>query len=166
MTTSQASLRGARLDHDGVVDLLGARHQCVLSFLGGDGWPRGVVLSYLWRDGRFWLTAVAGRAHVVGMQSDPRVTVTVERHDAGRQMLAQRGRAVFHGDREVRARFYEEFAARHAPDTTAAFAAQLDTPDRVVVEIAPVGVPTTHDSRRLAGDGRGSRDLRADRRPR
>jgi hypothetical protein len=152
--TSAGSLRGARLDGAATAALLTGERQCVLSFLGEDGWPRAVVLSYLWSGGSFWVTAIEGRAHVRGLRRDPRVTVTVERHADGRQMLAQRGRAVFCTDNDERNVFFARFAAHHAPGTAAAFRAHLDTPDRVVIEIKPVGRPVTHDSRRL--DGRGA----------
>lgn len=156
MTNAQGSLRGARLDEADARELLASERQCVLSYLDDDGWPRGVVLSYLFREGRFWVTAIAARSHAKGMRRDRRVTVTVERHDGCRQMLAQRGRALFHDDPATKREFYRRFALLHAPDTASRYRAFLDTPGRVVVEIEPVGPPTTHDSRRLPGDGRGS----------
>lgn len=154
--TSAGSLRAARLDVAATTALLTGERQCVLSFLGEDGWPRAVVLSYLWSSGSFWVTSVEGRAHVRGMRRDPRVTVTVERHIDGRQMLAQRGQAVICDDAAARTSFFVRFASHHAPGTAAAFRAHLDTPKRVVIEIKPVGRAITHDSRRLAGDGRGT----------
>jgi Pyridoxamine 5'-phosphate oxidase len=154
--TSAGSLRGARLDVAATTALLTGERQCVLSFVDEDGWPRAVVLSYLWSSGSFWVTAIEGRAHVRGMRRDPRVTVTVERHVDGRQMLAQRGQAAFCDNDGARASFFTRFAGLHAPGTAAAFRAHLDTPERAVIEIKPVGRPVTHDSRRLAGDGRGT----------
>ncbi len=154
--TSSGSLRAARLDLAATTALLDGERQCVLSFLGADGWPCAVVLSYLWSNGSFWVTAIEGRAHVRSMRRDPRVTVTVERHVDGRQMLSQRGHALFRDDVAVRAAFFTRFASHHAPDTATAFRAHLDSPERVVIEIKPAGRPVTHDSRRLAGDGRGT----------
>jgi hypothetical protein len=156
MPTSAGSLRAARLDAAATTALLASERQCVLSFLAEDGWPRAVVLSYLWTSGSFWVTSIEGRAHVRDMRRDPRVTVTVERHVDSRQMLAQRGLAVFCDDAATRAAFFTRFAGHHAPSTAAAFHAHLDCPTRVVIEIKPVGQPVTHDSRRLAGDGRGT----------
>jgi general stress protein 26 len=156
--TSSGSLRGATLTPEALHELLDAQQQCVVSFHDANGWPRGVVLSFLYARDRFWLSAVNGRTHVEGLRSDPRLTVVVNNlgTDApGRQMLAQRGQAVLHTDRETLDWFYPLFAARLVPDSPAPFVAHLDTPNRVVIEVVPEGRPLTHDSRRLDGDGRG-----------
>jgi hypothetical protein len=70
-------------------------------------------------------------------------------------MLAQRGIATLHTDRRTLDWFFPCFAMRHEPDSAESFARHLDTSGRVVIEVVPVGTPTSHDSRRLAGDGRG-----------
>lgn len=154
--SSQGALQGARLSEHDLALLLDSQRQCVLTFLDAAGWPRAVVLSYLHHGGRFWLTAVEQRGHVRAVRADPRVSVVVERHDDGRQMCAQRGRAIVHEDPGTKSWFYPAFAAVHAPATAATFAHHLDTPGRVVIEIDPVGSPVTHDSRKLPGDGRGT----------
>ena len=156
--TSAGSLSGAHLSPDDLAVLLDAQKQCVVSFHDQHGWPRGVVLSFLFARDRFWLSAVDGRAHVEGLRADPRLTVVVNElgtGTAGRQMIAQRGNAILHKDRPTLEWFYPLFAARLVPDAPEPFARHLDTPNRVVIEVVPEGRPLTHDSRRLPGDGRG-----------
>ena len=157
--SAAGSLRDARLSTEDQAALLSAQIQCVLSFHDPAGWPRAVVLTYIYVRERFWLTAVSGRPHVEGLRADPRVTVVVSNLGtsiSGRQMLAQRGTATLHTDRPTLDWFFPRFAQRHEPQTPASFARHLDTPNRVVIEVTPVGRPTSHDSRRLSGDGRGA----------
>ena len=156
--TSQGSLRGADLGPDELSALLDAQTQCVVSFHDQHGWPRGVVLSYLFTEGRYWLSAVEGRAHVDGLRNDPRMTIVINERgtdSVGRQMIAQRGRAVVHTDRATLEWFYPLFAQRLVPADPGPFLQHLDTPNRVVIEVVPEGRAISHDSRRLAGDGRG-----------
>jgi Pyridoxamine 5'-phosphate oxidase len=158
--TSAGSLRGASLAPEDLSALLEAQTQCVVSFHDQAGWPRGVVLSFLFADERYWLSAVSGRLHVEGMRNDPRVTVVVNdlgTGSVGRQMIAQRGRAIVHTDRPTLEWFYPRFAARLMPAAPEPFITHLDTPNRVVIEVVPEGRPVSHDSRQLAGDGRGGK---------
>ena len=37
----------------------------------------GVIMSYVWRHGRFWLTATSQRARIFAIRRDPRVAITV-----------------------------------------------------------------------------------------
>ena len=42
-----------------------------------EGWPVGVVMSYVFRDGSFWLTASGQRLRVAAVSRDPRVAIAV-----------------------------------------------------------------------------------------
>ncbi|MBH0119962.1 pyridoxamine 5'-phosphate oxidase family protein [Rhodococcus sp. CX] len=138
--------------------LLDAQRECTFAFATKDGWPAGVVMSYLYRDGAFWLTAAAGRAHVLAAQRDPRVTLVVSNAGTdlpGRRMLAVRGHVAVHTDAETKQWFYPAFAQRHAPGHPEAFRQLLDSPNRVVLEVRPVRIAVSHDSTKMPGDGRG-----------
>ena len=157
MVSTNGSLRGARLSDEDAAELVETALYCVLSFTDGTGWPRAVVVSYLPHDGRFWFTAMAGRRHVEGPRAEPRVSIVIDNRGtnlSGRRMISQRGRAVVHEDRSTVDWFYPAFAVRHEPADPEPYARHLDVPGRVVVEIEPVGRPTTYDSRRLVGDPR------------
>jgi len=157
MVTTNGSLAGAKLAPADLAELIEAQLYCTLSFIGADGWPRAVVVSYLPWDGAFWFSAIAGRRHIEGPRADPRVSVVVDNRGTaltGRRMVSQRGRAVLHSERSTVEWFYAAFAARHEPADPRPYAAHLNVPQRVVVQVVPVGRPTSYDSRRLTDDPR------------
>ena len=150
-------LRTLRLDAEDRGELLDAQGECTFVFSRG-GWPSGVVMSFIYAEGRFWLTAVTGRAHADALAADPRVTVVVSNRGTdlpGRRMVAVRGVAVVHTDEQTKRWFLPRFAAKHAPGDPDAFVRLLDSPKRLVIEVHPIEVTASHDSRKLAGDGRG-----------
>lgn len=151
-------LSGARLAGRARAELFATQTECVLSFLQ-DGVPTAVVLSYqVDEDDHFWFTTVEGRRQVRGIESDPRVAVVVSGAGTGlpgRRMVALRGRARVHRDRDVVMDRVRRLAPRLAPGDTDAFVRLLDSPGRLVIEVVPTGVTASHDSTRLAGDGRG-----------
>lgn len=153
-------LSSLRLDGEGLGELLESQTECTFTFATADGWPAGVVMSFLHRDGTFWLTAADGRAHVRAARRDPRVTLVVSNSGTdlpGRRMLAVRGHATVHDDEATKSWFYPEFARRLAPTDPEAFRRLLDSPNRVVLRVQTVRVAVSHDSTRMPGDGRGGR---------
>jgi len=151
-------LRTLRLDEQGREELLGVATECTFVFAGADGWPSGVVMSFLYAEGVFWLTATSTRAHARAVADDPRVTVVVTSAGtslAGRRMVAVRGVAEVLDDAETKAWFLPRFAAKLAPADPDAFVRLLDSEKRVVFRVRPVGIAASHDSRKMPGDGRG-----------
>lgn len=153
-------LSQARLDVTGQHELWDAQTESVLTFLQ-DGLPTAVVMSYqVDEQGHFWFATVEGRRQVRGVDSDPRVAVVVSNTGTdlpGRRMVALRGEARVHRDRDVVLPTIRRLAPRLAPDDPDAFVRLLDSPHRVVIEVVPTRVTASHDSTRLAGDGRGGR---------
>jgi general stress protein 26 len=151
-------LRGTSLSSADQDELLTAQTECTVAYSSREGWPAAVVMSFLRRDGRFWLTAVAGRDHLESLRADPRLTLVVDNRGTGlpgRRMLAVQGAAVVHEDRATKDWFYPAFAERMAAGDPAAFVRLLDSPRRAVLEVTPTGRQKSHDSRRIAGNGRG-----------
>lgn len=151
-------LRSLRLDDEGRAELFDAATECTFVFGGPDGWPSGVIMSFLYADGAFWLTATASRPQAKALATEPRVTLVVTSMGTtlpGRRMVAVRGRARVHDDADTKAWFLPRFAARLAPADPEAFVRLLDSPKRVVFEVEPVAIAASHDSRRMPGDGRG-----------
>lgn len=153
------NLASARLGLAEQHQLWEAQTECVLSFLQ-DGLPTAVVMSFqVDDDGHFWFATVEGRRQVRGVDSDPRVAVAVSSTGSdlpGRRMVALRGEARVHRDRDVVMDRVRRLAPRLAPEDPDAFVRLLDSPNRVVIEVVPTRVTASHDSTRLAGDGRGS----------
>ncbi len=151
-------LRGTHLARTEQGDLYEAQTECTVSYLSREGWPKAVVMSFLRRDERFWLTAVGGRDHLESLRVDPRLTIVVDNRGTGlpgRRMVAVQGTVVVHEDRATKDWFYPAFAGRMAADDPAAFVRLLDSPRRAVLEVTPTGKQVSHDSRRIAGNGRG-----------
>lgn len=154
-------LASARLGHERRSQLWQAQTEAVLGFVHEE-WPTSVVMSYMVDEaGHFWFATVEGRRQVAGIDADPRVSVVVSNTGTsipGRVMIALRGRATVHRQRDRVLPVIEALAPRLAPEDPAAFVQLLDSPKRVVIQVEPTAVTASHDSARLAGDGRGGRE--------
>jgi nitroimidazol reductase NimA-like FMN-containing flavoprotein (pyridoxamine 5'-phosphate oxidase superfamily) len=136
-------VRSYNLDDDTLEQLL--HEQTELNFMWGtkDHWPVGVFMSFVWRDGSFWVTLTTQRARMRAIERDPRVSVAVSSAGTslGRQKSATaKGRVIIHDDDETRAWFYPALASRVMPDIAPvrrAFVALLDSEHRVVLEVVP-----------------------------
>lgn len=155
-TKNLEKLQGTHLDPDAREQLLLSQTEATFVFADEEGWPRGIIMSYIWARDRFWFTAVEGRRHVVSADRDGRVAVVVtSKGEPARMMASFRGRCTVHRDRETIDWFLDEFTHRLQPQGPGPWRTLLDSPQRVVFEVEPVGRPTTHDQRKLPGNGRG-----------
>jgi general stress protein 26 len=123
--------------------LLDAQTECTFMWTTDSGAPVGVIMNFLERDGRFWLTCTRRRKRVAAVEARPRVAMAVTSRgtDIGvSQAVTYQGTAIVHDSDDVKAWFYAALAARVRPDSAeqqAAFVHHLDTPGRVVIEIVP-----------------------------
>jgi general stress protein 26 len=150
------SMREARLEAADRLELLATQRECTFVFAGQDGWPAGVVMNFLHEDDRLWLTAVEGRAQVVALATEPRVSVVVSSAGTalqGRRMVALRGVATVHRDRQVLDHWLDVFAGRWRTEGVAELRRLLDSPNRVVIEVADLRVAVSHDHRRVRTRG-------------
>jgi general stress protein 26 len=123
--------------------LLNTHRECVFNWATRDGWPVGVIMSYYWANGRFWLTAGGNRHRIEAVRRDPRVSVVVT--STGTELgpgktVTVKGRAIIHEDRETKEWFYPAFANHlnpTSPEAAKRFAEMLDSPLRVVIEVVP-----------------------------
>ena len=143
MSENYEDVRSYNLDDDVLERLLD--EQTELNFMWGtkDHWPVGVFMSFVWQDGRFWLTSATQRARISAIERDPRVSVAVSSvgTSLGRQKSATaKGRVYIHDDDDTKAWFYPALAKRVMPNIPAiqrAFVALLDSENRVVLEVVP-----------------------------
>lgn len=122
--------------------LLTAQNECVFIWRMKDGWPLGVVMSYLWRDGKLWLTASKQRPRIRSIERDDRVSVAVSSAGTGMPpaTVTIRGRCSIFSDPETKGWFYPALAAALIPNNAklqADFVAMLDSPRRVVLRVTP-----------------------------
>ncbi|KAB1640581.1 pyridoxamine 5'-phosphate oxidase family protein [Gulosibacter chungangensis] len=151
-------LSQARLDTASQQELLDAQTECTLIFSGDDGEPSGTVLSFAVNEGTFLFTSVRGRAQVRGIERNPEVSIVISNAGTdlpGRRMLSLRGTARIHNDPDSIEPMLQILAERLAPDGQDAFLTLLRSPKRVVIEVTPSRVVASHNSLRMAGDGRG-----------
>jgi nitroimidazol reductase NimA-like FMN-containing flavoprotein (pyridoxamine 5'-phosphate oxidase superfamily) len=130
------------LDPDDEERLLLAHNECTFIWANREGWPVGVIMSYVWRKGRFWLTASSQRARISAVRRDPRVCVVVTSTGSPiprNKAITWKGRCTVHEDPETKAWFYPELARALQPDEARAaqFVRYLDSPRRVVLEVEP-----------------------------
>ena len=125
--------------------LLAKQTEGVFMWTNSDGDAVGVIMNFVHRDGRFWLTGSGQRKRFAALRRRPRASIAVSSRgtDIGiSQSVTYKGAVVLHDDEETKAWFYPALAARVRPESAAqqaAFVAHLDSPNRLVIELVPDG---------------------------
>ena len=151
-----------QLNADDQETLLLGQRECVFNWCTRDEWPMGVIMSYIWRKERIWLTAGVHRHRISAVKRNPKVSVVVT--STGTQQgpgktVTIKGTCIVHESREIKDWFYPEFAAALNPDKDAAkaFEDMLDSPLRVVLEIVPTKF-ITYDGAKMFAHSAGKLD--------
>jgi hypothetical protein len=119
--------------------LVGEGGLCVFSWTTTEGHPVGVLVSYVFRDGRFWTTAPNRRKRVSALSARPASSIVVTR-DATTATF--KGDSIIHGPgdpgwRVLKDWFYGAMSgtARNPDDLAARTMHRLlDSPNRVIIE--------------------------------
>lgn len=133
------------LDDRAEEELLARQAECTFIWSNKQGHPVGVVMNYVFRDGRFWLTSSGQRQRIAAVRRDPRVSIAISSLGSGiatRKSVTYKGSCVVHEDARTKAWFYPALAAvvrPRDPGAQAAFVRHLDSPRRVVLEVIPEG---------------------------
>jgi len=131
------------LDPDDEEALLLAHNECTFIWANKEGWPVGVIMSYVWVDGKFWLTATSQRARIHAVRRDPRVCIVVTSTGSPiprNKAITWKGTCTIHDDAATKEWFYPALAkALRSGDEAmqAQFVKFLDSPRRVVLEVEP-----------------------------
>jgi len=131
------------LDDDVEAEMLDAQNECTFIWSNKEGWPVGVIMSYVYRGGRFWLTASSQRARISAVKRDPRVCIVVTSTGskmARNKTVTYKGTCTVHDDQETKDWFYPALAAAIRRDDIKGqevFAEFLDSPRRVILEVEP-----------------------------
>lgn len=146
---------GFTLDDSRMQELLASQNECSFVWSTKDGWPVGVIMSYVWRDGRIWLTSSRQRKRISAIRRDDRVSVIISglgtAIGAGKTVTFK-GHVRLHDDAETKQWFYPALAAAIFPGNVRRqqnFSHFLDSPGRVILEVTPVGT-ISHDIDKLA----------------
>ncbi|MEQ8718410.1 MAG: pyridoxamine 5'-phosphate oxidase family protein [Acidimicrobiales bacterium] len=126
-------------------EMIAKQTECTLTWNNREGHPLAVIMSYLERDGHFWLSATRSRKRVPALKRDPRssLVITSVGTDMGpKKTITYKGRVIIHDDdADIKGWFYPAFAERLHGERGQAkmnqFVEFLDTPERVIIEFVP-----------------------------
>ena len=102
--------------------LIAAQTECTFMWATREGWPLGVIMSYLARDDHFWLTTTTNRGRVAAIRRDPRVAIVIT--STGTPLghgktVTYRGTCAVHDDEQTKGWFYPALGVRRFPDDDA-----------------------------------------------
>jgi general stress protein 26 len=124
-------------------ELVHTQRECTFMWTNKAGEAFGVIMSYLPKDGKLWLTAAERRARISAIRRFPRASVCINSTGTALgtgKTVTYKGTCTVHDSREVKDWFYPEFSDYLRPDNpeaARAFQAFLDSPARVVIEFEP-----------------------------
>lgn len=129
-----------RLDDDALQQMLESGGECVFNWTTRDGYPVGVVVAFLFRDGKFWTTCAEKRKRVPALRARPQSAIVI--NQPGRRTATFKGESVVHapgdpGFDDIKAWFYPTLsgsAANPEDEYRQAFAKFLDSEHRVIIE--------------------------------
>lgn len=132
-------LTAMQLDDDALGALVKPGGECIFNWTNAQGYPVGVVVAYVWRDGKFWTTCAERRKRVPALRSRPQSGIVINR---GGKTASYKGDSIIHanGDPdfdEVKSWFYPTLSGfQAAPDDPyrRSFNTFLDSPHRVIIE--------------------------------
>lgn len=129
------------LSEDREATLLDKQTECTFMWTNAQGEPVGVIMNYIWRKSRIWLTATRQRKRIAAIEARPRVSIAISSRGTNigvSQSITFKGTAVIHDDEATKQWMYQELASavRPDPDQAAAFAEHLaNSPGRIVIEV-------------------------------
>lgn len=132
-------LTGMQLSAEELAELIGGGGECIFNWTTKEGYPVGVVVAYIYRDGKFWTTCAERRKRVPALRKRPQSGIVINQ---GGRTASFRGDSVVHanGDpdfNELKSWFYATLSGvASSPDDAYrhAFAKFLDSPHRVIIE--------------------------------
>lgn len=154
------NVRGYTLEDDDQEALILAQNECTFMWSTREGWPVGVIMSYVWDQGCFWLSVSSLRVRVQAVERDPRVSISITSkgadHPAGRS-LTLKGTCEVLSDEATINWFLPKLAQRLRPGDAEAqrlFVQLNNTPNRRVLKVTPL--------KRIGYDGQKMRKATAD----
>lgn len=132
-------LTGMQLTEEELAQLVSGGGECIFNWTTRDGYPVGVVVAYVYRDGKFWTTCAERRKRVPALRARPQSAIVI---NTGGRTATFKGDSIVHapGDEgfdELKTWFYAALARTDQPDADEyrhSFAKFLDSPHRVIVE--------------------------------
>ena len=128
-----------RLDDESLQQLLDAGGECVFNWTTREGYPVGVVVAFVYRDGKFFTTCAERRKRVPALRARPQSGLII---NSGGKTASFKGDSVVHapgdpGFGELKAWFYPTLSRLDQDPEDPyrqSFAKFLDSPHRVIIE--------------------------------
>jgi hypothetical protein len=132
-------LTSMRLDDDALGSLLAAGGECVFNWTTQDGYPVGVVVAFVYHEGKFFTTCAERRKRVPALRARPQSGIVI--NSAGKTATFK-GDSIVHapgdpGFDDLKGWFYRALSRLDAKPDDAyrqSFAKFLDSPHRVIIE--------------------------------
>lgn len=127
-----------RLSDDDLTRLVGGGGECIFNWTTRDGFPVGVVVAYVYRDGVFWTTCAEHRKRVPALKARPQSAIVVNKDG---RTASFKGLSTVHSHddpdwEEVSSWFYDSLSgtgARGSDASARSFRSLLDSPNRVII---------------------------------
>jgi hypothetical protein len=132
-------LTGMQLAEDALAELVASTGECIFNWTTKDGYPVGVVVAYIYKDGKFFTTCAERRKRVPALRARPQSAIVI---NAGGRTASFKGESIVHahgdpGFEELKTWFYRKLSRLDSnPDDPyqQGFARFLDSPHRVIIE--------------------------------
>jgi hypothetical protein len=132
-------LTGMQVDDDDLQRLVEQGGECIFNWTTSDGYPVGVVVAFVNRDGKFWTTCAARRKRVPALRARPQSAIVINREG---KTASYKGDSIVHahGDPdfgELKSWFYAALSGTEQDPNDRyrqSFAKFLDSPHRVIIE--------------------------------
>ena len=128
-----------RLDDAALQELLEAGGECVFNWTTREGYPVGVVVAFVYSDGKFFTTCAERRKRVPALRARPQSALVINN---GGKTASFKGDSIVHapgdpGFDELKAWFYPTLSRldqEPEDEYRQSFAKFLDSPHRVIIE--------------------------------
>ena len=150
LTAEDIDYAAMALDAGQLGALVGERGECVFTWTTRDGYPVGVVVAYVYRDGTFWTTCAGHKKRRRALRDRPHAAVVINKDG---RTATFKGDCVIHGrddhDWDQLTGWFYPALAGVRPDSGDAFARGLlrflDAPHQAIIE-TPASLVVSFDS--------------------
>lgn len=128
-----------KLEEQALTELLAAGGECVFNWTTREGYPVGVVVAFIYHEGKFFTTCAERRKRVPALRARPQSAIVI---NSKGKTASYKGDSIVHangdpGFDELKNWFYPKLSRLDvAPDDSyrQSFAKFLDSPQRVIIE--------------------------------
>ncbi len=131
------------LEDPDIQALIKAQNECTFMWSTKEGWPVGVIMSYVFKDDCFWLSVSSLRVRVQAVERDPRASISITSKGSALPAglsLTYKGICTVHSDQETIDWFLPALAKRLRRGNEEAqrvFVELNNTPKRRVIQFKP-----------------------------